>query len=75
MRLPPVDVFREPLVEPLGHLVLQASYLDHALYSFVAMMLPFGPETSIEQVAHRLRNWEVEFTIKRSMRRSQMRLW
>lgn len=61
MRLPPLDVFRQPLVEPLGHLVLQAAFLDNALYAFIAMLLPFGPDTTVEQVAHRLRNWDADF--------------
>lgn len=64
MNLPPLDVFRQPLVEPLGHLVLQAAYLDNALYSFVAMLLPFGPYTTAEQVAHKLRNWDAAFIDK-----------
>jgi hypothetical protein len=61
LRLPPVDVYRQPLVEPLGHLVLQAAYLDNALYAFIALMRPLGPETTAEQVAHRLRNWNGAF--------------
>jgi hypothetical protein len=61
LRLPPLDVFREPLVEPLGHLVLQAAYLDNALYLLIASMLPFGQSTTVEQVAHRLRNWDGTF--------------
>lgn len=69
LRLPPLDEFRRPLVEPLGHLVLQAAYLDNALYSFVAMMLPFGEETTVEQVAHRLRNWDSAF-VKESVARA-----
>lgn len=64
MNLPPLDVFRQPLVEPLGHLVLQAAYLDNALYEFIAMLLPFGPDTTVEQVAHRLRNWDSAFIEK-----------
>lgn len=56
MRLPPLDEYRQPLVEPLGHLVLQAAYLDNALYSFVAML--WGPQVGIEDVANRLRNWD-----------------
>jgi hypothetical protein len=59
MRVPPLDVFRQPLVEPLGHLVMQAAYLDNALYSFVALLI--GPETDSAQVAHELRNWDARF--------------
>lgn len=64
MNLPPLDAYRQPLVEPLGHLVLQAAYLDHALYQFVAMLLPFGPDTTVEQVAQELRNWKADFVAK-----------
>jgi hypothetical protein len=58
---PPVDIYRLPLVEPLGHLVLQASWFENALIEFVALLLPFGPRTLAEDVAQKLRNWDADF--------------
>lgn len=69
VRLPPVDSFRLPLIEPLGHLVLHAAWLDNELIEFVAMLLPYGPDTTVEQVAHELRNWNAEF-LKRTIDRA-----
>src|SRR5438132_135150 len=39
MKLPPVDVFRAPFIEPLGHLVMQAAYAEDALIE----LLPSAP--------------------------------
>lgn len=61
LRLPPLDEFRLPLVVPLGHLVLQAAYLENEVYAFIAAMRPEGTETSAEQVAHKLRQWDEKY--------------
>jgi len=63
MQLPPVDQYRLPLVEALGTVVLHAAWFENALIEFIAMLLPFGPETTTEQVAHRLRNWDLLFLL------------
>ncbi|MEQ1901599.1 MAG: hypothetical protein ABL866_12800 [Devosia sp.] len=64
VRLPPLDTFRVPLVVPLGHLVLQAAYFDNAFIEFIAMLLPLGEDTTPEQVAAVMRNWEIKFLHK-----------
>lgn len=61
LRLPPVDEHRQPLIEPLGHLILQSSWFDNALIEFIALLLPFGLDTTSTQVAHELRNWNDKF--------------
>lgn len=62
--LPPVDKYRRPLVEPLGYMVLHAAWFENRLYSFIALLLPFGPDTTLEQVAHKLRNWDSAFLVQ-----------
>jgi len=59
LRLPPVDDFRRPLMEPLGCLILHAAWFDHALIDFMALLR--GPDTSSTEVAHKLRNWDSSF--------------
>lgn len=58
LRLPPVDVYRQPLIEPLGYMVLHASWFENRMYSFISLLQPFGPDTTLEQVAHKLRSWD-----------------
>jgi hypothetical protein len=57
MRLPPVDIYRRPFIEPLGHLVLFAAKADHALIDLVVIGLPLGEDTTQERVSEKLRNW------------------
>jgi hypothetical protein len=64
MRLPPLDTYRLPLVEPIGHLAMQAAYLDNDLIEFISMLLPFGRDTTPDQVAHEMRNWNATFLDK-----------
>lgn len=56
LRLPPVDKYRLPFIEPLGHLVLNAARADNALINLVAAV----SNTSPSAVAHTLRNWGPE---------------
>lgn len=58
LRLPPVDDYRKPLIEPLGVMVLHASWFENRLFNFIGLLLPFGPDTTLEQVAHKLRFWD-----------------
>lgn len=58
-KLPPVDVYRAPFVEPIGHLSMQAAQADQAVVALVAA-IPF--DGSPDQLAPldvdaRLRNW------------------
>ncbi len=64
LRLPPVDVYRQPLIEPLGYMVLHASWFENRMFSFIGLLLPFGPDTTLEQVAHKLRNWDLPWLEK-----------
>lgn len=62
MILPPVDQYRAPFVEPIGHLAMQAAYADDNLISLCAR-IPFdGSEHQLppQEVAHKLRNWSPE---------------
>lgn len=59
LKLPPVDVYRAPFIEPFGHLIMQAALADEALIKLCAEI----PSTHYEEpvdygaVAHELRNW------------------
>src|SRR5687768_16290142 len=64
MRLPPVDEYRAPLVEPLGRVALHAARLDNALIEFIALLLPFRTGTTTARVAHELRNWNPDFLFR-----------
>lgn len=56
--LPPVDEYRQPFIEPLGHLLLHAAALDNALVELCSMLAePGTDEPMLPTVAGRLRNW------------------
>ncbi|WP_157928859.1 hypothetical protein [Pararhizobium haloflavum] len=62
MHLPPVDEYRAPFIEPLGHLAMQAAYADNNLINLCAV-IPFegSPNNlAIEVSAAELRNWNRE---------------
>lgn len=62
MRLPPVDVYRRPFVEPLGHLVLNAALADNVLLELCAVINAGGQDPArfaYEEAASFLRNWDV----------------
>lgn len=55
MRLPSVDVYREPFIAPLGHLVMFSAKADNELVRLVCAAR--GESVPANQVAHKLRNW------------------
>lgn len=65
MRLPPVDVYRAPFIEPIGHLAMQAAHAEDALITLCASI---PSEDSPDQIspgdaAHRLRHWNDEVRV------------
>jgi hypothetical protein len=52
MRPPSVDEFRQPFVEPLGHLVLNAAQADMALLELCAIVNKTGADEASEQSAY-----------------------
>lgn len=59
LKLPPVDVYRAPFVEPIGHLAMQAAYAEEQLAALCAA-IPFkgsNQQMTEEEAAHQLRNW------------------
>lgn len=59
MRFPPVDVYRAPFIEPIGHLAMQSAHAEDALITLCAN-IPFegSPDQMSEgDAAHRLRHW------------------
>ncbi len=58
MRLPIVDQFRQPFIEPLGHLVMFAAKVDNELVLMVCAAR--GETIGTSAVAHKLRNWTAE---------------
>lgn len=52
MRAPSVDEFRQPFVEPLGHLVLNAAQADMALLELCAIVNRMGTDEASEQAAY-----------------------
>ncbi len=65
LRLPPVDFFRKPFIEPLGVLAFWAAHLEHAVIEFAASthMLEDGPTaadldpSTVARAAKNLENW------------------
>lgn len=59
LRLPPVDEFRAPFVQPIGHLAMQAAHAEDELVTMCACIpRNFAPEQmSRDAAAHKLRNW------------------
>lgn len=59
MKLPPVDVYRQPFVVPMGHLAMQAAYADLELIGLCAIAPFEGSDLQMKgtEVAARLRNW------------------
>ncbi|MBP2558006.1 hypothetical protein J2857_000757 [Neorhizobium galegae] len=60
LRLPNVDEFRQPFIEPLGHLVMQAAYADNELIELCSKIPSEGSPHQMppEEVAQKLRNWD-----------------
>lgn len=58
MKLPPVDQYRAPFVEPIGHLAMQTAYAEDELIELCAN-IP-SHKMANEEVAHQLRNWNAE---------------
>lgn len=59
LRLPPVDVFRAPFVEPIGHLAMQASKAEQLVFDLCAA-IPFdGSPDQLHPGAaeQKCRNW------------------
>lgn len=62
MRLPPVDVYRAPFIEPLGHLVMNAAHAENSLIELCALVNGDGQDAdgrraAYEVAAAKLRNW------------------
>lgn len=59
MRLPPVDVYRAPFVEPIGHVTMQAAYAEEELINLCSVVPHDGSplQLAVEVVAKRLRNF------------------
>ena len=55
MKLPHVDVYREPFIVPLGHLAMQAARAENELIALCARTS--NPPISDADAAHALRNW------------------
>ncbi|MCJ9752152.1 hypothetical protein MOV61_15645 [Neorhizobium sp. BETTINA12A] len=60
LRLPNVDEFRQPFIEPLGHLAMQAAYADNELIELCSQIPSEGSphQMRLEDVAQKLRNWD-----------------
>lgn len=58
MRLPIVDQFRQPFIEPLGYLVMFAAKADGELVRMICASR--GEAVGANVVAHELRNWTAE---------------
>lgn len=61
MNLPPVDVYRRPFVEPLGHVVLNSALADNWLLELCAVINGKSLDTArsaYEEAAVVLRNWD-----------------
>ncbi|TKT78411.1 hypothetical protein [Aquamicrobium sp. LC103] len=59
MRLPYVDQYRAPFVEPIGHLAMQAAYADNNLFALIAecSKADLAFTVTIDTAAHELRVW------------------
>jgi len=60
MQLPPVDVYRAPFVEPIGHLAMQAAYADKELFELVSESSQGSEDLKVssDEAAHCLRIWD-----------------
>lgn len=61
MRLPTVDEYRQPFIEPLGYLTLFVARVDLLMTDCIALALaggdPEAPASSYESAAARVRRW------------------
>lgn len=59
MKLPPVDTYRAPFIQPFGHMVMQAALADDALVRLCAEIPATFAEEEVDYgaSAHELRNW------------------
>lgn len=59
LRLPPVDVYRAPFIQPIGHLAMQAALAEDALIGMCAEIPASFAEEQMNYgaAAHELRNW------------------
>jgi hypothetical protein len=59
LRLPPVDEYRAPFVQPIGHLAMQAAHAEDELVTMCACIPKNRApgQMTRDAAAHRLRNW------------------
>ncbi|MFP5076592.1 hypothetical protein ACLE20_04735 [Rhizobium sp. YIM 134829] len=71
-RLPPVDIYRAPFIEPMGHLAMQAAYAEQAIIELCALAMEMAPASQQERhlaearrmkVTAELRNWSEKFAL------------